>query len=107
MQAEDGPRLGFWLGRPYAGRGLMSEAVEAVTDVFFRVTEARNSAALVLPENAASRAVLEKCGFGEAERFEAGPGAMPTAPSCGSSLRRRRMAGVRRRSSLRPALRLR
>jgi RimJ/RimL family protein N-acetyltransferase len=100
--AGEGARLGFWLGRPYWGDGLMSEAVEAVTDAFFRVTEGDQLAALALPGNAASRAVLEKAGFVEAERLESGPGRHSDSPVARLVLRRRdwRVAG----SSLRPAL---
>jgi RimJ/RimL family protein N-acetyltransferase len=86
---EDGARLGFWLGRPYWAAGLMSEALEAVTDVFFRVTESDALAALVLPENGASRALLEKGGFAEAERLESGPGRHSDSPVARLVLRRR------------------
>ncbi|WP_296707216.1 GNAT family N-acetyltransferase [Rhodoblastus sp.] len=90
---ETGPRIGFWLGRPYWGSGLMSEAVEATTDVFFRLTEGDELAAFVLPENAASRSVLEKAGFVEEGRIEAGPGRHADSPFARLVLRRRDWQG--------------
>ncbi|HUO53868.1 MAG TPA: GNAT family N-acetyltransferase [Rhodoblastus sp.] len=84
----DKSRLGFWLGQPYAGRGLMSEAVEALTDAFFRITEADELTATILADNAASLAVLEKCGFVEATRADAGPGRHADSPVVRLALRR-------------------
>lgn len=78
-------RLDFWLGRVYSGEGLMSEAVEAVEDAFFRVTRGDELAALVPPDNDASRAVLEKAGFVE----DAGPGDRADCPITRLVLRRR------------------
>ncbi|WP_374547771.1 GNAT family N-acetyltransferase [Rhodoblastus sp.] len=90
VEASDhGPLLGFWLGQPYWGAGLMSEAVEAVTDAFFRVTEGDALTALLLPENAASRVVLEKSGFVEDGRLESGPGRHADSPVTRFVLRRR------------------
>jgi RimJ/RimL family protein N-acetyltransferase len=86
---ETGPRIGFWLGRPYWGSGLMSEAVEATADVFFRLTEGDELAACVLPENAASRAVLEKAGFVDEGPIDAGPGLHSDSPVARMVLRRR------------------
>lgn len=100
--AGHGARLGFWLGRPFWGAGLMSEAVEAVTDAFFRVTEGDQLSALALPGNAASRAVLEKAGFVEVERLESGPGRHSDSPVARLVLRRRDWQGAG--SSLQPAL---
>ncbi len=86
--AVDGPRLVFWLGRPYAGRGLMSEATQALTDVFFRITDADELSTVILTDNAASCAMLEKCGFVESERFEAGLGRHADSPVMRMTLRR-------------------
>ncbi len=85
---DNGPRLGFWLGRPYAGRGLMSEAAQALADAFFRITEADELSTVILTDNAASRAVLEKCGFVESERFETGFGRHADSPVVRMALRR-------------------
>lgn len=63
----DGPHLGYWLGRPYWGAGLMSEAARAMIDAFFGYAggSVLNSHALLA--NPASRRVLEKTGFEEGE----------------------------------------
>ncbi len=50
--------LGYWMGQPHAGDGIMSEAVGTVcTDTFARLGLHRIEAAAV-PENEASRRVL-------------------------------------------------
>jgi RimJ/RimL family protein N-acetyltransferase len=58
-----GPHLGYWLGIPYWGEGLMTEAARALVDAFFAYsggTELTSSARVINP---GSRRVLEKCGF--------------------------------------------
>ena len=55
--------LGFWLAKPLWGRGLMSEAVEAVTAAAFHIAGIEAVSAYARADNAASRRVLEKCGF--------------------------------------------
>ena len=54
--------IGYWLNPKYTKKGLMSEAVKAISDEFFnmgfkRITILANS------ENIASCRVAEKCGF--------------------------------------------
>jgi RimJ/RimL family protein N-acetyltransferase len=58
-----GLMLGFWLGRPYHGRGLMSEAASALVDLAFKLGVVTEIHARIRVENAESRRVLEKCGF--------------------------------------------
>jgi RimJ/RimL family protein N-acetyltransferase len=90
IEASDhGPLLVFWLGKPYWGAGLMSEAVEALTDVFFQVTHGDALAAVLPPENAASRGMLEKVGFVEAEGLDAGIGRYADSPVVRFALSRR------------------
>lgn len=55
--------LGYWMGEPFAGRGLMSAAVRMVTEFGFRRLDLRRIEAACLPENAASVHLLEKTGF--------------------------------------------
>ncbi|MDB5571064.1 MAG: acetyltransferase family protein [Hyphomicrobiales bacterium] len=55
--------LGFWLGGPFQGAGLMSEAAGALLDLAFAVGEIGEVHAQARVENAASIRVLEKCGF--------------------------------------------
>lgn len=56
--------LGFWLGRTYWGRGVMSEAVPAFADwVFDTYPDVCRLHAEVMSWNLASARVLEKAGF--------------------------------------------
>lgn len=79
---EPEPRLGYWLGTPFWGEGLMTEAALALVDAAFAYAghSALVSAAMI--ENRGSQRVLEKCGFhrtGEsAPVFEARGGAVPS-----------------------------
>ena len=57
--------LGYWMGEEFAGRGLMSEAVETLLPFFFDVLGLHRLQAAFLPHNIASRRVLEKSGFRE------------------------------------------
>jgi [ribosomal protein S5]-alanine N-acetyltransferase len=55
--------LGYWMGEPFAGRGLMTAAVRAVLDLAHARLDLRRIEAACLPENAASVRLLEKTGF--------------------------------------------
>ncbi|MFZ5709786.1 MAG: GNAT family N-acetyltransferase [Pseudomonadota bacterium] len=55
--------LGYWVGGPYARQGYMREAIRAVVHHAFTVLDLSRIEAACLPENAASRGVLEKSGF--------------------------------------------
>ena len=55
--------LGYWVGQQYARQGFMREAIEAVVHYSFSILDLSRLEAACLPENAASRGVLEKCGF--------------------------------------------
>jgi RimJ/RimL family protein N-acetyltransferase len=57
------PHLGYWLGQPYWGRGLMTEAAAALVHAFFAYAGGGRLAAGALPENRPSQRVLEKTGF--------------------------------------------
>lgn len=79
---EPEPHLGYWLGRPFWGDGLMTEAAEALVDAAFAYAGAPVLASAAMIGNTGSRRVLEKCGFrltGEsAPVFEARGGAVPS-----------------------------
>jgi ribosomal-protein-alanine N-acetyltransferase len=62
------PELAYLLARAHWGRGLASEAARAALDALFRRVDPARVVALVRPEHAASRRVLEKLGMLEAER---------------------------------------
>ncbi len=55
--------LGYWIGAPFARRGFMTEAIRAVVHHAFATIDISRIEAACLPENAASRGVLEKVGF--------------------------------------------
>jgi ribosomal-protein-alanine N-acetyltransferase len=55
--------IGYWIGAPYAGRGLMTDAVRSVVQFAFSTLRLHRLEAACLPTNAASMRVLEKAGF--------------------------------------------
>lgn len=55
--------LGYWTGEPFARQGYMREAIEAVVHYAFSQLDLSRIEAACLPENAASRGLLEKSGF--------------------------------------------
>lgn len=64
------PRLGYWIGRPFWGRGFAGEAVAALVAHAFRAyPQHPRVGAGVFLDNAASRRLLEKLGFREAGRY--------------------------------------
>lgn len=58
-----GPHLGFWLGVPHWGAGLMSEAAKTLVDAYFAYAGGQELTSAAITANGASRRVLEKCGF--------------------------------------------
>jgi ribosomal-protein-alanine N-acetyltransferase len=57
--------LGYWMGKPFAGRGLMTEAVRGVVVHVFETLRLHRIEAACLPSNQPSRAVLRRAGFSE------------------------------------------
>jgi ribosomal-protein-alanine N-acetyltransferase len=55
--------VGYWLGEQFWGRGIMTEAVTAVTYFCFDYFPLRRISAEVFANNPASARVLEKAGF--------------------------------------------
>lgn len=55
--------LGYWIGEAYARQGYMREAIRAVSHHAFTMLDLSRIEAACLPENLASRGVLETCGF--------------------------------------------
>ncbi|MFQ6754819.1 GNAT family protein [Cereibacter sphaeroides] len=55
--------LGYWIGRPHARQGYMREAIQGIVHHAFTAMDVSRIEAACLPENTASRGVLEKCGF--------------------------------------------
>ncbi|MFN3722664.1 MAG: GNAT family N-acetyltransferase [Paracoccaceae bacterium] len=55
--------IGYWVAEPFSRRGYMREAILAVVHHAFTTLDLSRVEAACLPENAASRGVLEKTGF--------------------------------------------
>lgn len=55
--------LGYYLGAPYAGQGLMSEAIALVLNHAFTEMGLHRVEANIQPDNAASLALVAKLGF--------------------------------------------
>ena len=64
------PRLGYWIGRPFWGRGFASEALTALVAGAFARFPHDTIGAGVFHDNPASRRVLEKLGFRAAGQYE-------------------------------------
>ncbi|WP_293441750.1 GNAT family protein [Planktotalea sp.] len=55
--------LGYWIGHQYARHGYMSESIAAMVHYAFERMDLSRLEAACLPENKASRGVLERTGF--------------------------------------------
>lgn len=55
--------LGYWLGVPWWGQGIMSEAANAVVDYGFDALDLHRIEATRMPDNAGSARVMEKAGL--------------------------------------------
>jgi ribosomal-protein-alanine N-acetyltransferase len=58
-------QVGYWIGPEFARQGLMREALTAVVRHAFTAMDLSRVEAACLPENVASRALLERAGFRE------------------------------------------
>lgn len=55
--------IGYWIGQPFARQGYMREAISALVHYAFTSLDLSRVEAACLPENSASRGVLERSGF--------------------------------------------
>jgi ribosomal-protein-alanine N-acetyltransferase len=62
-QPAQAASLGYWIGAPFARRGLMSEALDAAREHAFGQLDLSRLEAACLPQNVASRRLLERCAF--------------------------------------------
>ncbi len=62
-QPAQAASLGYWVGEPFARRGYMSEALDAVREHAFAQLDLSRLEAACLPENVPSRRLLERCNF--------------------------------------------
>jgi RimJ/RimL family protein N-acetyltransferase len=67
-RGPDGPIIGYWLGQPFWGRGIMTEAVVASLDWLFSVSTEPAVYSGVFHFNAASLAIQTKLGFTQTGR---------------------------------------
>ncbi len=55
--------IGYWLAKGFTGKGIMTQAVNALTEQAFSILNMHCVIILAADENKASRAVAERCGF--------------------------------------------
>ena len=60
---DDQCEVGYWIGKPYWGRGLCTEALRLVIDYCFNVKHFTILWGDFFPSNPASGRVMTKCGF--------------------------------------------
>ncbi len=60
---EKSAEIGYWLGEPFWGKGIMTEAVKRICAEAFKKFDLERIYADVFERNKGSRRVLEKCGF--------------------------------------------
>ncbi len=70
LSTQSGNNRGFWIGVPWQGRGLMSEAVEVITDYWFDILTFPLLRVPKAVANVASRRISEKQGMRIVERVE-------------------------------------
>lgn len=63
LMSKENHNRGFWIGLPWQGQGLMTEACQAVTDYWFDVLKFPVLRAPKAVANAASRRISEKAGM--------------------------------------------
>ncbi|MDA2992593.1 MAG: GNAT family protein [Actinomycetota bacterium] len=61
--AMRGAHIGYWIGRAYANRGFITQAVQAVTDFGFSALKLHRIEINIRPENLPSIRVAEKAGY--------------------------------------------
>jgi RimJ/RimL family protein N-acetyltransferase len=57
------PKIGYWIGEAYWGRGIITEALNAMSEWAFRELNLVRLYAKVFARNQASARVLEKAGY--------------------------------------------
>ncbi len=63
LEPRGAVQIGYWVGEPFQGQGLATEAVQALVDHIFQKTPIAKLQAMVRVTNPASRRVLVKSGF--------------------------------------------
>ena len=57
--------LGYWMGQPFAGKGIMKKAVLKIQEHAFQDLRLNRLEAAALPRNEVSLSLLKSCGFQE------------------------------------------
>ena len=57
--------IGYWMGQPYSGKGLMQDIVRTILPFAFDELKLHRVEAACVPDNEASKGVLRACGFRE------------------------------------------
>ena len=60
---DDEAEVGYWIAKPYWGKGICTEALRLVIDYCFDVKKFTTLWGDYFPSNPASGKVMEKCGF--------------------------------------------
>ena len=60
---EEEPTVGYWVGRPYWGMGICTEALRMMIEHIRKTTTIRSLISGHFIDNPASGRVMEKCGF--------------------------------------------
>ena len=60
---DDEAEVGYWIAKPYWGKGICTEALHLVIDYCFNVKNFTTLWGDYFPENPASGKVMKKCGF--------------------------------------------
>ena len=63
LSPDGSAELGYWIGKPWWGRGFATEAADAVVRYGFRVARLPRMTCCHFIDNAASARVIEKLGF--------------------------------------------
>lgn len=63
MKKENSAELGYWVGKKYWGRGIITEAIKLITDYAFKQFNLKKLYAKVYLDNPASIRVLEKAEY--------------------------------------------
>jgi RimJ/RimL family protein N-acetyltransferase len=61
--AEDQAEVGYWIARPFWGKGICTEALQMIIDYCFKEKGFTMLWGDYFPSNPASGRVMEKCGF--------------------------------------------
>lgn len=55
--------IGYWLGQPFQGQGIMTKACKVLISYLFRTKDLNRMEIMAMPANTGSRAVAQRLGF--------------------------------------------